>query len=147
MKKFLKKYTSYPRSELLIITLFTFIIFLVLEDITRTYNLFYYFPPIDIPLHLLSGVATTIGFFWLLSFSKRRNKKTFAFIYTCIVAILWEIIETVQELFIQNIDYLKDFFFWDGFFDIVFMIVGGVIGIIILKLLKEKTDMFNDIKI
>ena len=152
MKTSLKQYFSYPQSELLILALISFIIFVLLEVCSRTYDLFYYFSNIDIPLHILSGFAIMIGFLWVLNFPGFRaisteKKRIIAAVSTFIISILWELVEILQELFFTDPDYLKDVFFWDGFFDVLFSIVGAIVAVLILRLLKNKTDLFCDINI
>jgi len=84
---------------------------------------------IDIPSHFFAGMAIASLAIWLLHFTKGKYCNSFVLISTLIVAVFWEIFEMVGEAFILDPPYLQDFFFWDGFWDVVITLIGGYIFI------------------
>jgi len=145
MSMSLRDYFHSPPNALLILALFSFCLYLSLETITRIYNLFAVFPPIDIPLHFLSGVGLYFLFFWVGGFFVDKNhlRHWWAFGLTFTFAILLEIGEVVQEMFVYNPPYLQDFFFWDGFFDIFWTLVACALTFLLIEKLKEKTKFLS----
>jgi len=104
------------------------------------FNLFFYFPPIDIFLHFFSGMAFYFLFFWFMGFYTKKIKfrHLWSFALTFTFAIFWEIGEAIQELFVYNPPYLQDFFFWDGFFDIFWTLVASYVSFLIISKLRKK---------
>ncbi len=127
---------QYRNNNLIIITLSLFIAFLLVELIFRIHDLYRIFPSVDIISHFMSGMATTSLFYWLFSLNSRNEIK--AILSTFMIAIIWEILEELEEMILPNLTYLKDYFFWDGVFDIIFMIIGGLVILTIFKKLNIK---------
>jgi uncharacterized membrane protein YjdF len=121
--------------------------FLFIEVVARSYDLYRVFPNIDIISHFFAGMAICSGAFWVISLNKIRRKKIAAVICVFIATVIWEILETVEEIVIPNSVYFRDIFFWDGFFDIIFTVLGGVFVFAFLYLIKERTTLLWNIKI
>jgi hypothetical protein len=77
--------------------------------------------------------VTSLAYWFLSSNFKRKIKSIFL---TFIIAVAWELSEEIEERIIPNLPHLLDYFFWDGVFDIIFMVVGGIVILIIFDLLK-----------
>ena len=135
------KKSRFPNNEVLIVGLIFIVFFLLIEVVLRMYNAYYHFPEVDIPSHIFAGMAILIAVYWILSVNRVKSKIIFSIFYTFIIAIVWEIIETLQELVIDNPPHLRDIFFWDGFFDIIFTIVGGLFGLVFLYILRRITNL------
>lgn len=147
IKKF-KKRIELPYNNLFISGLIFFIIFLLVELWARIYDLYNYWPSIDIPSHFFAGIATGTILLWIVSLSGVYRKKTFVLSFTLIVAGIWELLETLEEKITPFTvpPYLRDYFFWDGFWDIILTFLGGVASLFIISLLKEKTDLYHDVE-
>jgi len=142
-KRTLKEYFKSPDTALFLLFLVLFLVFMAFDQVVRTYDLFYSLPDVDIPLHFISGVALFVGIFWAFTFTKVKNKFKFSMAGFFLVAVLWEILEIIEEIFIYNPVYLQDFFFWDGFFDIVVHLIGGLVGYWLIIYLKTKTSFLD----
>ena len=81
------------------------------------------YPSIDIPLHFASCFATII---LLIVYIELNGKDAFEILI--ILNILFEIGEMWQDKILPQPAYMKDLFFWDGFFDIVVGLAGAVVG-------------------
>ncbi|MBR9691593.1 hypothetical protein GOV06_02305 [Candidatus Woesearchaeota archaeon] len=137
---------KFPHNELFFTALISLIIFLMMELFVRSFNLYKHLPFVDIPSHFFAGIALFIGIYWVLSLTAIIRKKTWAILLTFIASIFWEILETLEDLVLPNPSYLKDIFFWDGFWDIIVAIIGGLFGIGILYALKYRTLFFKELK-
>ena len=124
--------------DLLIFALLMTISFLLLEVAARTYDLYLIMPTIDVPSHFLAGLALGSLAYWWLAKKGIKQKGTWAVFTAFVAAGLWEIIETTEEIFVYNPPYLRDFFFWDGFWDIIFTTLGGFIVMFYIYYLFEK---------
>jgi hypothetical protein len=136
-----------PNNGLFIVALMLLVTFLFIEVVARSYNLYQTFPDIDVPSHFFAGMAICSGAFWIMSLNQIRRKKLAAVLCTFAAAIVWEILETIEEMVIPNSVYLRDIFFWDGFFDIFFTVLGGIFVFVFLYIIKRRTNLLCDIKI
>ncbi|MBW2996582.1 hypothetical protein KY332_04765 [Candidatus Woesearchaeota archaeon] len=136
-----------PNNNLFITALLSIIVFLLVEVGARSYNLYNTIPNIDIPTHFFGGIALFIGILWIVSLSQVKYKRLAALVYTLAGAITWEIIETLEELVIYNPPYLRDIFFWDGVGDIIITMLGGIFGMFIIYLIKNKTHILHEVEI
>jgi len=151
MKKKLKDKTKehkVQRNNLLLLALLSVIVFLAIELFSRIYELYKYYPPIDIPTHIFGGIALATLLFYIIFTTSIKNKIKFTLLLTFIGACIWEVFESLEELIVSNFfeipEYLHDVFFWDGFADIIITSLGGIIAILLINHIKNKTD---DIKI
>ena len=98
----------------------TLIIWLIIElFIARLNGLYESFPQIDIFSHLFFGIA----FAYFTLYQKTKNP----FLWLLIVSFAWELIEMLHDKIIPQPQYLLDYFFWDGFIDIVIHIIAFII--------------------
>jgi hypothetical protein len=116
----------------------SFIVFLVSELFFRIFALYQHFPPVDIPSHFMVGFASTIGLYWVFVTRKNKWRKSLALLINFGIALLWEILETMEDNLTAQAHYLRDFFLWDGFFDIVTAMIGGFVAIGVLYLLSKR---------
>ena len=135
-----------PNNNLFITALIAFILFLLVELTIRIYDLYKDAPFVDIPSHFFGGVALFIGIFWIISLTTIKKKKFVALTLAFISAIVWEVFETLQEFVIYNPPHMKDIFFWDGFWDVIFTFLGALGGLLILYFLKTRTNILAEIK-
>ncbi len=125
--------------ELIILGLFLGVVFLSFELALRIYDLYAVAYWVDVPSHFFGGMAIasiSIIFFYLIKTKKKNFWVTFS---VFIISIIWEIMETIDEYI--NPDqpwYLKDFFIWDGFFDIIFTLAGGITFLVLFNLYIKK---------
>jgi len=133
-----------PNNGHFIIALILLIIFLLIELFLRIYNLYFHEPLVDVPSHFFAGMAIGAGVMWILALNEIRHKKLWTVFFTFVVAIVWEILETLEELIIPNPPYLQDIFFWDGFFDIVITVIGGIASLSFLYMIARTTKLLDD---
>jgi len=129
-----------PNNHLFITALLSLVFFLLLELTLRIYDLYRDAPLVDVPSHLFGGAAMAMGIYWVLSLTIVEKKKIATIVFTIIGAIIWEILETLQELLFYNPPYLMDFFFWDGFWDVIITTTGGLLALWFLGILRK---MYN----
>ena len=136
-----------PNNNLFGLAILFLVAFLLVELVIRTYNLYQSIPPVDIPSHIAAGVALSTGAMWVLSLTILKRKRTAALTISLFIALIWEVLETMQELVIENPPYLVDVFFWDGVADVLFTLAGAMVGIMLLLLLKRFTHMLDGITV
>jgi len=143
--KDIRETVKMPHNNLFITALILFIAFLFVELIARIYNLYEYWPIIDVPSHFFAGMAITCAFFWIISLSKVRHKRLSAVVLTFAIAVIWEALEIFEEKITPFTvpPFLRDYFFWDGFWDIIVTVTGGMFIFLILKLLKSETKLYD----
>lgn len=87
---------------------------------------YYYYPQIDIALHLLGGFVTSLLGYYILRTENRHISAEFALVY--IVALLG-LVTVGWEVFEQTFAITKDAgFSADTMSDIMFGVVGGMVG-------------------
>ena len=110
---------------LLIIALLLTAIFVSFELVLRIHDLYKPMYWVDIPSHFFAGMAIASLAIWLLHFTKGKYRNSFIMIATLLLALFWEVLEMVGEVLIPDPPYLQDFFFWDGFWDVIVTLLGG----------------------
>jgi hypothetical protein len=136
-----------PNTNLFILGLLLLIAFLFVELNIRMFNLYESAPWVDIPSHFLAGIAIGTIALWVISLTLVKRKKRDAVFYTFIVGAIWEILESFEDYFIYNPPWLKDYFFWDGFWDIIVTTAGGLAAMSFIVMLKKKTHFLHGIKV
>lgn len=116
---------KYLNIHILVISLFFMLIFIGFELFLRTYNLYKDYSWVDVPSHFFAGMALAALAIWLFHFTKGRYKNSYVMISVFVASIMWEVLESLQELVAYNPPYLIDYFFWDGFWDIIVTLIGG----------------------
>lgn len=148
LKKHLKRTNTFPNNNLLFLALLFFIIFLLVEITLRIWDLYKHIPIVDVPSHFFAGMAIACAAYWIYTLSTTVYKKTMAIVITIVTSLIWEALEIIQERLAPDPPYLKDVFFWDGFWDTIVAILGGFILLyIILPALKKKTNLLNNIEL
>ncbi len=140
------------RSRLLIAGLLGAIVFLSWETVIRTWDLYRTAPIVDLPGHFLSGLATTALAYWFLLWLRTRRGLTGkphhgAILISLAVALAWEGIEGIQEMIAPDPAYLRDVFFWDGFFDVVAALAGSLVVFPLLRWLRGHSKAFGPIDV
>jgi len=135
-----------PNNNLFVATLIAFIVFLLVELTGRIYDLYRTVPVIDIPAHFFAGIALGIGIYWIVSLTAVKRKKMVTLTWGIIAALVWEVFETLQEFVIYNPPYLRDIFFWDGFWDVIFTFLGVLGGLLVIYQLKNKTKILDGVE-
>lgn len=130
-----------PNNHLFVSALIAVVIFLLFELTARIYDLYRDLPNIDIPIHFLAGIALGLAIYWFFTLTEVRKKKTFTLLLTILAAAIWETLETLEELVSENKPYLRDFFYWDGFWDIIVTLIGGVSSLLILHILRNRINL------
>jgi hypothetical protein len=138
---------STPNNGLFIVAMILLVTFLFIEVVIRSYDLYHDMPDVDVLSHFFAGMAISAGAFWVMSLNRIRRKKIASVLITFAAAIAWEILETLEDLIVLNPTPLKDIFFWDGFFDIIFTVAGGIFLFIFLHIIQRKTSLLVDLKI
>lgn len=136
-----------PNNGLFVIAILLLVLFLVAELTLRVYNLYRQEPMVDIPSHFFAGMAIFAGVLWVTSLTRIKWRKPVTFGLTFLVALLWEVLEKLQEMIIVNPPHLIDIFFWDGVGDIIFTIIGGVFGLLLIYLVKKGTSLLDDVAV
>lgn len=145
LKKIKNKF-KLPYNNLFITALLLFIFFLLVELMARIYDLYEHWPLIDIPSHFFAGMAICCFSFWLINLSKIIFKKTTTLVFVFVVASFWEFLEILEEKItpFSVPPHLRDYFFWDGFWDIIVTFFGGLVLITALSLFKKNADIFDE---
>jgi hypothetical protein len=65
--KHLKRNNYFPNNNLLFLSLFLFILFLVVEVTLRIWDLYRHIPMVDIPSHFFAGMAIACLTYWVYS--------------------------------------------------------------------------------
>ena len=125
--------------EMIILGLFLAVVFISFELFLRIHDLYRVAYWVDVPSHLFGGMAVASLALMTLDLTKFRLRKTYSFFTVFFVSIMWEILETIDDYITPDQPlYLKDYFFWDGFFDIIFTLVGGITFLVIFNVYLEK---------
>lgn len=101
--------------------------YLLFEWTARAFDLYTYFPSVDIFVHTSFGIA--FAAITLLIYEKNLK---FTIFWAFIVAVLWEAIEIIGD-FIPVTAVFLDPFFYDGVTDILFTFLGAVVTVYILR--------------
>ena len=142
----LKKRNHFPNNNLLFLALAFFIIFLIVEVTLRIWDLYKHIPMVDVPSHFFAGMAITCLSYWIYTLSPTKHKKLLAMTVSIVISFIWELLEIVQEKLTPDPPYLRDFFFWDGFWDIIIAIIGGLILLFVtLPFLKKHTNLLDKV--
>lgn len=128
----------FPHNHLFIATLLSIIFYLLVEVALRIYNLYKDIPIVDVPSHFVGGIALGFIAYWSLSLTEVRRKGLAMIVLVFGGAVIWEILETLQELVFYNPPYLRDIFWWDGFWDVIITVLGGIFALLIISYLQEK---------
>lgn len=102
--------------------------FVVFEGCIRLFGWYRTAPWVDVPSHFLSGAAVT-GLIYLRVSGSAGRRQLRAMTVNLAVALAWEGLEKLDEVFTPDPPHLRDVFFWDGFWDVVFALVGGLVWI------------------
>lgn len=132
--KFHKLKIHFTNARLLTFAMFFTILWLLLELQARIYDFYKWAPWIDIPSHLLAGIALAAFVTWFIYQSRHKGKNLIILAWVIFVSIIFEFGEMGEQLIFPNQPaYLWDFFFWDGFWDIIMAIIGGLFFILLFK--------------
>jgi hypothetical protein len=128
-------------NHLLVITLVFVAVFLLGELVLRIYDLYRHEPLVDVPSHFFAGIAICLAALHVMTLTSSRWRKRASVLITLAAAVFWEILETLEELVVENPPYLRDIFFWDGFWDIIVTTLGGLFALVILAVIRRTTDL------
>jgi uncharacterized membrane protein YjdF len=131
------------RSRLLIAALLLWVVFLFHETTVRSWDLYRRLPIVDVPGHFLAGMATTALLYWILKRRRTRSPHRTAIIVAFLLALLWEATERLQEVVSPDPRWLRDVFWWDGFFDVVAAVVGSLVVFPLLRWLSGRLAIFR----
>ena len=143
----IKRKSALPNNNLFIVALFLFILFLIVEVGLRVYDAYRYVRMVDVPSHFFAGMAIGTLAYWFYALTETKHKRVMSVVVVFIISILWEIVEILQEKIILNPPYLVDVFFWDGFWDIIVAVAGGIVVFGVLGIIKKHTGFLNRIKL
>ncbi len=126
------------RSRLLIAALLLLVLFLFYETTIRSWDLYRTLPIVDLPGHFLAGMAATALAYWVLKRRRTRSPHRAAIVVAFVVALAWEATELLQERVSPDPRWLRDVFWWDGFFDVVAAVVGSLVVFPLLRWLSGR---------
>lgn len=135
------------RSRLLIAALLLWVAFLTYETAVRSWDLYRRAPNVDLPGHFLAGMATCALLYWLARRLGARAPQWRAVWWTLATALLWEATEAAQERFFPDVSWLRDYFWWDGFFDVIASTVGSFAVFPLLRWLRDRSAAFRPMDI
>ncbi|MEX1259199.1 MAG: hypothetical protein WEG36_16505 [Gemmatimonadota bacterium] len=131
-------------SRLLIAALLLCIAFLILESVIRIWDLYRLFPLVDLPSHVLSGMAACALGYWGALRAGAARPKIWAVAFSLAVAFGWEGTEAIQEwLWPDDLPWLRDYFIWDGVGDVAAALVGTLLSFPYLKILRRTFKTFK----
>ena len=134
-----------PNNSLLIIALVLLIRFILFELGVRIYDLYLHLPPVDIPSHFLAGLAIAAGTYWITSLNRIRHKRSVVVGATFVVACIWEALETLDDMIANDPPHLQDLFFWDGFVDIIVTTLGGAALLLLIYLIRKRSNVLDGV--
>lgn len=135
--------TRNVHSRLLIASLMFGVIFLSYEVVLRSWDLYRTAPDVDLPGHFLSGMASCAFLYWLMRVLAATKPHRRAIALALAVALLWEAVEVVQEWIFPDPVWLHDYFWWDGFFDVVAALLGSFAAFPVLRWLRDRVVAFR----
>ncbi|MBW3017053.1 hypothetical protein KY316_01670 [Candidatus Woesearchaeota archaeon] len=116
-------------SNYLIFSLSMYVIYLVYEVTLRIYDLYMVTPVVGAPSHFFAGLGTGALLFLVFKSHNFRRVKTLSVFCSFLIAGLWELLEHVQEMIFYNPPTMIDYFFWDGFWDMVLFVLGSILAL------------------
>ncbi|MBW3534227.1 MAG: hypothetical protein KY453_03250 [Gemmatimonadetes bacterium] len=103
------------------------------EGAIRLFDLYRRFPHVDVPSHVLSGVALGATFLWALERAgEPRPYRLLATLGVALMAGLWEAMELVDEAITPDPPHLRDRFVWDGAVDVLVTTAAGALAVALL---------------
>ena len=115
-------------------------LFLGAEAGIRLLDLYRRAPWIDVPSHVLSGVALGVTFAWAAArwrLSAPRGRATGGVL---LAAALWEVVELVDEAISPDPPHLHDTFVWDGVGDVVVTTLAGALTVVALTRRRARPE-------
>ena len=120
------------RITLLLSTLVTIA---VVHTVSIEFYLYWKYLWLDIPMHILGGVACALGFsalpFFGLKHASRYTSMMWTVLFTLCVGVVWEMFE-----FSAGISQSEPGFFFDTVLDLVMDVTGGLIGFGVVRSLN-----------
>lgn len=103
-------------------TIVSIITFFSVETIARMYDFYTIYPMYDLLSHFLFGC----GFYSILILFRyiKFNQFKKSLKYYFIIALIWELLEIIGDKILITSDSMRDFFFWNGFNDIILGLIG-----------------------
>jgi len=99
------------------------------------FYLYWKYPMLDMPVHVLGGVTVVLGFF-LLQHLTSFPRRVFTLVQTLVVALgiglLWEVVEVIIGVSIVEVS-----FYSDSLSDLFMDVCGGGIGFTLIYHLKK----------
>ncbi len=138
----LKTRLEVPNNNLFVIALIAWIVFLIDEVTLRIYDLYRDAPWVDKPSHFFAGAALAMLFLWITSLTSLKRKQSLAMILVIVAGFAWEVLEKFQETIFWNPPYLRDYFFWDGFFDVLTGVLGALAALFIFRRVAKHGNRF-----
>ncbi len=133
LRQFNKTKQLVKHFEMLILGMSLLIFFLLFELTLRIHNLYKFAYWVDVPSHFFAGIAFASLFYVLLCLTGIKSRNMFSIIFVAIAAVLWELLEMLGDAIIPQPAYMLDFFIWDGFWDIIITIAGGVTFLVLFN--------------
>lgn len=138
----LKTRLEVPNNNLFVIALLAWIVFLLDEVTLRIYDLYRDAPWVDKPSHFFAGAALSMLFLWLTSLTSLKRKQSVAMLLVIVAGFSWEVLEKLQEAIFWNPPYLRDYFFWDGFFDVLTGVAGALAALLLFRRVAKHGNRF-----
>lgn len=125
--------------EMIILALFLGVVFLFFELMLRMYDLYRVAYWVDVPSHFFGGMALAGLALMFLYLTRWKYKDLYAVFFVFLAAWVWEFLEYIGDWLIPQPYYLLDFFFWDGFWDIIITTVGAIAFVVVFnKYIKRR---------
>ena len=107
--------------------------FAAVEGTIRLLDLYRTTPWVDVPSHFLSGFAVTAVVYRYARVEDGRRRPRVALAGNVVIALVWEALEALDEVLTPDPPYLQDVFWWDGFWDVVSALVGGLVFLAVMR--------------
>lgn len=109
--------------------------FVTVEGLIRVFDLYRTMPWVDLPSHFLSGAAVTAVVYRYARVREGTRRPLVAIGGNVLVALVWEALEMLDEVITPDPPHLQDIFLWDGFWDVIAALIGGLalLGLITLR--------------
>ena len=116
------------------------ITFVAVESVIRLFDLYRTLSWVDVPSHFFAGAAVSAVVLRGLGSRSFAVRTKWALAANLGVSLLWEAVEWIDETITPDPPHLQDVFLWDGFWDIVAALLGGLVLIWVVRRTRSIHD-------
>lgn len=110
----------------------TLLVIAVVHTVSINFFLYWKYVWLDIPMHVLGGVACALGYatlpFFGVKFSEVHTSLFWFLSFTLLIGLVWEVFE-----YCAGVSRIETDFIFDTAFDFGMDAVGGILGYVLIK--------------